>query len=79
MKRASADVGFNFIAYNLRRIIGIDQLIKADSPFYSRWSTNAYKNLHKALFCCLTSFKPTLFPKLKMPYINPLLLFLPKI
>jgi hypothetical protein len=71
MKRASADVGFIFIAYNLRRIIniiGIDKLIKADTPFYSLWSTNAYKNLHKALFCYLTSCKPTLFPKLKMPY-----------
>jgi hypothetical protein len=71
MKRASADVGFIFIAYNLRRIInivGIDQLIKADTPFYSIWSTNAYKNLHKALFYYLTSSKPTLFHKLKMPY-----------
>jgi hypothetical protein len=69
MKRASADVGFIFIAYNLRRIInivGIDQLIKADTPFYSIWSTNAYKNLHKALFYYLTSSKPTLYPKLKI-------------
>jgi hypothetical protein len=57
MKRASADVGFIFIAYNLRRIInliGTDKLIKADTQFYSRWSTSTQKNIHKPLFCYLT-------------------------
>ncbi len=71
MKRASADVGFIFIAYKLRRIIntlGIDKLLETITRFYSLWAHNASKNLHKALFCYLTSFKPTLFPKLKMPY-----------
>jgi hypothetical protein len=71
MKRASADVGFIFIAYNLRRIINIiriDKLIKADTPFYTLSAHNASKNIHKALFCYLTSCKPSLFPKLKMPY-----------
>jgi transposase len=71
MKRASADVGFIFIAYNLRRIIniiGIDKLLETFTRFCSLWAHNASKNLHKGLFCYLTSCKPTLFPKLKMPY-----------
>ncbi len=71
MKRASADVGFIFIAYKLRRIIntlGIDKLLETITRFYSLWAHNASKNLHKALFCYLTSCKPTLFPKLKMSY-----------
>jgi hypothetical protein len=81
MKRASADVGFIFIAYNLRRIIniiGIDQLLETFTPFYSLWSTNADKNLHKALFYSLTSFRPTLLPKLNMSYTTSFLLLLPK-
>jgi hypothetical protein len=71
MKIASADVGFIFIAYNLRRIIniiGIDKLLETFTRFCSLWAHNASKNLHKGLFCYLTSCKPTLFPKLKMPY-----------
>jgi hypothetical protein len=71
MKRVSADVGFIFIAYNLRRIIniiGIDELLETITRFCSLWDHSTSKNLHKALFCYLTSYKPTLFPKLKMPY-----------
>jgi hypothetical protein len=56
MKKASADVGFIFIAYNLRRIInviGIDKLLETITRFHSLWDHNAAKNLHKALFTIL--------------------------
>jgi hypothetical protein len=60
MKRASADVGFIFIVYNLRRIIntlGIDQRLETFTQLCSLWAHNASKNLHKALFAisCLLS------------------------
>lgn len=71
MKRASADVGFIFIAYNLRRIlniIGIDKLLEAFTRFCSLWAHNAPKNLHQALFHSSQPHKSTLQPKLKISF-----------
>lgn len=73
MKRASADVGFIFIAYNLRRIIniiGIDKLLQTFTRFCSLWAHNASKNLHQALFHSCQPHKSTLLPKLNMSYIT---------
>lgn len=52
MKRASADVGFIFIAYNLRRIIniiGIEKLIASISQFCSNTVNNVIKNYIKLI------------------------------
>ena len=52
MKRASADVGFIFIAYNLRRIInilGIEKLIEAISQFCSKTVNKVIKDLMKLI------------------------------
>jgi hypothetical protein len=69
-KRASPDVGFIFIAYNLERIniIGIDKLLETITQFYFSWTDNAYKTLHQALFTCLQSPKPTFYQKLKISH-----------
>ncbi|MFT6383822.1 MAG: hypothetical protein ACJAQR_000646 [Bacteroidia bacterium] len=56
IKLASADVGFIFIAYNLRRIIniiGIDKLLETFNRFRSLWAHNTSKNLHKVHFAIL--------------------------
>ena len=74
MKRASADVGFIFIAYNLRRIlniIGIDKLLEIFARFCSLLAQNASEKLIKTLF---HSFHPSQIqtpPKTQ----NPLLFF----
>jgi len=47
IKRASADVGFIFIAYNLKRImniIGLDKLISLFALFLSAFSIKALNN-----------------------------------
>jgi hypothetical protein len=82
MKRASAEVGFIFIAYNLRRIIniiGIDKLLETITQFSFVWTDNAYKTLYKALFAYLQSPKPTLYPKLKISNTTSFFAILPKI
>jgi hypothetical protein len=71
MKKASADVGFIFIAYNLRRItnsIGIDKLIK---EFILSFSIIAIKHLKHNLKLVLgyyQYFKSTFYSRFKIPY-----------
>jgi hypothetical protein len=63
MKRASADVGFIFIAYNLRRIINIltiEKLLELLASSYSQIAINLVSESLKRIYASLNPPKITL-------------------
>jgi hypothetical protein len=66
MKRASADVGFIFIAYNLRRIINIltiEKLLELLAPSHSQKAINPLSDSLKLIYDSLNLPKITLLKK----------------
>jgi hypothetical protein len=66
MKRASADVGFIFIAYNLRRIINIltiEKLLELLASSYSQMAINPLSESIKLIYDSLNLPKITLLKK----------------
>jgi hypothetical protein len=66
MKRASADVGFIFIAYNLRRIINIltiEKLLELLAPSHSQMAINPLSESIKLIYDSLNLPKITLLKK----------------
>ena len=66
MKRASADVGFIFIAYNLRRIINIltiEKLLELLASSYSQMAINPVSESLKLIYASLNPPKITLLKK----------------
>ena len=66
MKRASADVGFIFIAYNLRRIINIltiEKLLELLASSYSQIAINLVSESLKLIYASLNPPKITLLKK----------------